>query len=35
MEVKTDMAHCWFVWLNNALHGQFHQESDALQFIAA
>jgi hypothetical protein len=35
MEVKTDVAHCWFVWQENALHGQFHTEHDALQFIAA
>lgn len=33
MEVKTDMAHCWFVWQDNSLHGQFHTEKDALQFI--
>lgn len=35
MEVKTDVAHCWFVWQDNALHGQFHTKEDALQFIAA
>lgn len=34
MEVKTDVAHCWFVWLENALHGQFSTEQEALQFIA-
>jgi len=35
MEVKADMAHCWFVWQENALHGQFRTEANALQFIAA
>lgn len=35
MEVKNEIAHCWFVWQDNALHGQFHAEKDALQFIQA
>jgi hypothetical protein len=35
MEVQTDMAHCWFIWQESALHGQFHTREDALQFIAA
>jgi hypothetical protein len=35
IEIHTDIAHCWFAWIEGALHGQFHDVDSAVQFLSA
>ena len=34
-KVSNNLCTAWYVWMDSALHGQYHSESDAIDAIAA